>query len=147
MRKLLKKGMAAMLCMGLFWGVGCKKDNPITTGSGPGEEPVDMEYWECIPMSEITITLSVVENIAYVKTNPQDLHSVAPEWIFLLHDDTQYLIHEDTLCLVEDKMHCEYAGFTKIMLSPDCMKLEYYGLVWCYGTIKTYTFNRKNLTE
>ena len=150
MKKLQKKSAIAILCtimIGLFLIGGCKKDNPVTSGGGI-EGPVDMEYWECIPMSEITITLSVVENIAHIKTNPHDLHSVAPEWMFLLQDDTQYIIHEDTLCLIEDKMRCEYSGFAKTMLSSDCMKLEHYGPEWGYaGLVSTYIFNRKNLTE
>ena len=46
MKKLLKKVIAAMLCMGLFLVVGCKKDNPVIAGGGI-EEPIieiSLEY-------------------------------------------------------------------------------------------------------
>ena len=50
------KVMAAMLCMGLFLVVGCKKDNPVITGSGPGEEPEPIVYPIDVPFTEYTLS-------------------------------------------------------------------------------------------
>ena len=56
MKKLLKKGMAAMLCMSLFLVVGCKKDNPVISGGGPGEEPEPIVYPIDVPFTEYTLS-------------------------------------------------------------------------------------------
>ena len=53
MKKLLKKVMAATLCMGLFLVVGCKKDNPVISGGGI-EEPKP-EYPIIVPFTEYTL--------------------------------------------------------------------------------------------
>jgi len=53
MKKLLKKVMAATLCMGLFLVVGCKKDNPVVSGGGI-EEPKP-EYPIIVPFTEYTL--------------------------------------------------------------------------------------------
>ena len=82
MKKLLKKVMAAMLCMGLFWGVGCKKDNPITTGSGPGEEPEPIEYPIEIPFEEYTLP----ETCQWKNLTYEEWESLVPEVIIINSD-------------------------------------------------------------
>ena len=110
---------------------------------GDKEESATATIWECIISGpSVTITLNITQNgrIATVKTSPKDLSSAHPEWMFLLHNGTQYIVHENTFCPIKSESNC----FTKTMLSPDSMVLEYTGLLPGYAQlISTYRFKLK----
>jgi hypothetical protein len=159
MPSALKKGTVATLCMvmmGLLFVVGCKKDNGKEDDVKTTDPVVESEYsvWECVPLPEdfpeVTITLSIAENenMAFVKTDPQDLHSVVPELMFSLHDGYQFVIEKDTLRLIVDGVPNKSNRYTITMLSPDNMELEYAGIRFLDASyIYNYTFNRKQLAE
>jgi len=52
---VVKKGMAAMLCMGLFWGVGCKKNNPISGTEPDTEISLKGTKWKLVGIMDMLI--------------------------------------------------------------------------------------------
>ena len=156
---VVKRGTVVTLCMvmmGLFFVVGCKKDNGKKDDVKTTDPVVESEYsvWECVPLSEdfpeVTITLSIAENenMAFVKTDPQDLlHYVGR--FFSLHDGYQFVIEKDTLRLIEEDGTPSKNNFYAVtMFSSDSMKLEYMGIRFLDASyIYNYTFNRKQLAE
>ena len=153
---VVKKGTVVMLCMvlmGLFFAVGCKKDDG-KKDNAPKTDPMEVEYsiWECVPLPElfpeITVTLNIAENenMAFVKTDPQDLQPFG--YVFSLNDGYQFVIEKDTLCLIIDGVPNKSNRYIITMLSPDSMKLEYIGIKFQdLNHIYDYTFNRKELAE
>jgi hypothetical protein len=67
--RVLKKGTAVMLCMiltGLFFIAGCKKNDPIISGSGPGDGGEEPEYPIEIPFTEYSLAETCQwTNLAY----------------------------------------------------------------------------------
>jgi hypothetical protein len=119
----------------------------LAVGNTACNKPDAIEEWVWHPEhnSEITITLSITpcENVAFVRTYPQDLHLFDPSWMYLFQDSTRYVISKDILCLIGTTPN-DGSCFDKTMLSRNRMKLEANGLLPAYGRlIKTYIFTRK----
>jgi len=103
MPSALKKGTVATLCMvmmGLFLAVGCKKDNPTTSGGGiGGEEPT---YPTDIPFTEYSLAETC-------------------QWTNLAYDNTVIVINSDEK--LSQYMACTSGGYPEIDFEKQALLL------------------------
>ena len=86
---VVKKGTVATLCMvmmGLFLAVGCKKDNPTTSGGGTGGGKTDgLEYPIDVPFTEYSLEETMCNWLSLTQEEWEDLNS-EPQVIIINSD-------------------------------------------------------------
>ena len=104
--------------------------------------------WESNPEPGVTITLTINADQVYLNTSPQDLTTVTA-YKYMLGDGQQYILSEDNkmyliLPEVPDPVNTGVV-FNITKLSPDSLKLEYFGGIFfdTQFVMADFLFNRK----